>query len=635
MPYTIKQHTLFTDYDIYLFRNGKHVKLYEKLGSHLTVLEEEEGCYFAVFAPAAESVSVVGSFNKWDGDEHRLFPRWDSSGIWEGFISGIKQGDFYKYQIVSKNRGLKFDKIDPFAFHFETPPHTSSIVWDLTNKWKDEKWMKTRKKYNELNCPYSVYEVHPGSWRKYPDGNPFSYKKMQEEMVPYVKEMGFTHIEFMPVMEHPYEPSWGYQVTGYFAPTSRFGTPQDFMNLVDAFHEAGIGVILDWVPAHFPSDGHALAFYDGSHVYEHPDTKKGYHPDWKSLIFNFERNEIRSFLLSSALFWMDVYHADGLRVDAVASMLYLDYSRKEGEWDKNIYGGNENLAAISFLKEFNEAIYNNIKDVHTAAEESTAFAGVSHPVHAGGLGFGMKWMMGWMHDTLDYFKNPPIFRKHHQDKITFSLVYAFSENYVLPFSHDEVVHGKASMIYKMPGDDVEKFANLRALYGYMFTHPGAKLLFMGCEFAQTTEWNFKTQLAWNLLEFDSHKGMLNLIKDLNHLYKTEKALYEFQYDAKGFEWMDLTNHDHCIISYMRKCDDVDESVVVICNFNLMSHEKMRFGVPQKGNWEVILNTDDKKYWGSGLEMSKSYEAEKKTHNGKVFSIELPIPSMSVLVLKKD
>lgn len=635
MPYTIKQHTLFTDYDIYLFRSGKHVKLYEKLGSHLTEVDGEKGCYFAVYAPAAESVSVVGSFNKWDGDEHKLFPRWDSSGIWEGFITDVKQGDFYKYNIVSKNRGLKFDKIDPFAFHFETPPHTSSIVWDLTNKWKDEKWMKTRKKHNELNCPYSVYEVHPGSWRKYPDGNPFSYQKMKEELVPYVKEMGFTHIEFMPVMEHPYEPSWGYQVTGYFAPTSRFGTPQDFMNLVEAFHNEGIGVILDWVPAHFPSDGHALAFYDGSHVYEHPDTKKGYHPDWKSLIFNFERNEIRSFLLSSALFWMDVYHADGLRVDAVASMLYLDYSRKEGEWDKNIYGGNENLEAISFLKEFNEAIYNNIKDVHTAAEESTAFAGVSHPVHAGGLGFGMKWMMGWMHDTLDYFKNPPIFRKHHQDKITFSLVYAFSENYVLPFSHDEVVHGKASMIYKMPGDDKEKFANLRALYGYMFTHPGAKLLFMGCEFAQTTEWNFKTQLAWNLLEFDSHKGILTLIKDLNHLYKTEKSLYEYQFDPKGFEWLDLSNYEHSIIAYLRKCDDADESIVVICNFNLMSHDKMRFGVPQKGKWKVVLNTDDKKYWGEGSEINDSYEAEKKTHNGRVFSIELPIPSMSVLVLKKD
>ncbi|MFM2395140.1 MAG: 1,4-alpha-glucan branching protein GlgB, partial [Bacteroidota bacterium] len=472
MPINVEPYSLFSDFDIYLFRNGKHYELYKKFGAHLMSFEGEEGCYFAVYAPAAFSVSVIGDFNGWIGDEHKLLPRWDESGIWEGFIPNISRGTLYKYSITSNNRGLKFDKIDPFAFHFQTPPYHSSIVWDLEYDWKDEEWIKKREAKNALNSPYSIYEVHLGSWKKHEDDNPFSYKLLKKELVTYVKEMGFTHVELMPVMEHPYDPSWGYQVTGYFAPTSRFGTPQDFMELVDEFHKSDIGVIMDWVPAHFPSDGHALSYYDGSHLYEHPDTRKGYHPDWKSLIFNFERNEIRSFLLSSALFWMEIYHSDSLRVDAVASMLYLDYSRKEGEWERNVYGGNEYLAAVSFIKDFNEAIYSKIKGVHTIAEESTAFAGVTHPVYAGGLGFGMKWMMGWMNDTISYFSKPPIYRKFHQDNITFSIVYSFSENFILPFSHDEVVHGKASMIYKMPGDEKEKFANLRALYGYMFTHPG-------------------------------------------------------------------------------------------------------------------------------------------------------------------
>jgi 1,4-alpha-glucan branching enzyme len=636
MSQNVKTHSLLTDFDIFLFRSGKHTRLYDKMGSHLTELDGEKGCLFAVYAPAAESVSVIGDFNGWVGENYELLPRWDGSGIWEGFIPGIEKGALYKYQIVSKNRGLKFDKIDPFAFHFQTPPAHSSIVWDLKDyKWKDDKWIKNRASKNELNCPYSIYEVHLGSWRKHSDGNAFSYKLLTEELVSYVKEMGFTHVELMPIMEHPYEPSWGYQVTGYFAPTSRFGTPEDFMALVDAFHQNNIGVIMDWVPAHFPSDGHALSYYDGSHVYEHPDTKKGYHPDWKSLIFNFERNEIRSFLLSSAIFWMDVYHSDSLRVDAVASMLYLDYSRKEGEWDKNIYGSNEYLAAVSFIKDFNEAIYKEIKGVHTIAEESTSFAGVTHPIHSGGLGFGMKWMMGWMNDTINYFKNPPIYRRFHQDSLTFSIVYAFSENFILPFSHDEVVHGKASMIYKMPGDDKEKFANLRALYGYMFTHPGGKLLFMGCEFAQTTEWNFKKELPWELLQFDSHKGMQKLVKDLNKLYTTSKAMYEYQFEDKGFEWVDLSNHEACIISYLRKCDDVDESLLVVCNFDTVGHRKIRFGVPQKGKWETILNTDDEQYWGSGFSLEKNYEAENKSCHGKVFSIEIEVPPMSVIVLKNS
>lgn len=635
MSVNVKPYSLFTDFDIYLFRNGKHYELYKKLGSHLMTLEQEEGCYFAVYAPAAFSVSVIGDFNGWIGDDHQLLPRWDESGIWEGFIPNIKQGTLYKYNITSTNRRLKFDKIDPFAFHFQTPPHHSSVVWDINYIWKDEVWMKKREVKNALNAPYSIYEVHLGSWRKHEDDNPFSYKLLKKELVEYVKEMGFTHVELMPVMEHPYDPSWGYQVTGYFAPTSRFGTPQDFMELVDAFHEADIGVIMDWVPAHFPSDGHALSYFDGSHLYEHPDTRKGYHPDWKSLIFNFERNEIRSFLLSSALFWMEVYHGDSLRVDAVASMLYLDYSRKEGEWDKNIYGSNEYLAAISFIKDFNEAIYNKIKGVHTIAEESTAFAGVTHPVYSGGLGFGMKWMMGWMNDTLGYFAKPPIYRRFHQDNITFSLVYSFSENFILPFSHDEVVHGKASMIYKMPGDEKEKFANLRALYGYMFTHPGGKLLFMGCEFAQTTEWNFKNQLPWELLQYPNHKGIQTLVKDLNKIYTSEKALYELQFDGNGFEWLDISNHEACIVSYIRKSNDVDDCLIVICNFNTMSHSKYKFGVPQKGKWKVILNTDDEKYWGSGSVEKTEYTALNKSVNGKVFSIEVEIPPLSVLILKNE
>ena len=634
MEYQLKTHSLFTEYDIFLFRSGKHLKLYEKLGSHLMTLEGDEGCYFAVYAPAAFSVAVIGSFNGWVGDDHQLKPRWDESGIWEGFISGIKAGDLYKYHIVSTNRSLVFDKIDPYAFHFQTPPSNSSIVWDLSYKWKDKKWMDKRAEKNELNCPYSIYEVHLGSWRKHKDGNPFSYQLLTKELVTYVKEMGFTHIELMPIMEHPYDPSWGYQVTGYFAPTSRFGTPQDFMELVEAFHDAGIGVIMDWVPAHFPSDGHALSFYDGSHVYEHPDVKKGFHPDWKSLIFNFERNEIRSFLLSSALFWMEVYHADSLRVDAVASMLYLDYSRKEGEWDKNINGGNEYLAAISFIKDFNEALYGHVKGIHTIAEESTSFAGVTHPIHSGGLGFGMKWMMGWMNDTIDYFKKPPIYRQFHQNNITFSIVYAFSENFILPFSHDEVVHGKASMIYKMPGDEWQKFANLRALYGYMFAHPGGKLLFMGSEFAQTTEWNFKSELPWSLLEHAPHIGVQNLVKDLNKLYREEKALYELQFDEKGFEWLDFSNHEACIIAFIRKADDIDENIVVICNFNTLPHENMRFGVSQKGSWEVIMDTDNPKYGGSGYSKNTSYDAENNACHGKVFSIDVAVPPMSVLMLKK-
>ena len=513
-------HSLFTDFDIDLFKAGKHFKLYEKLGAHLIEVNGVKGVYFAVWAPTAQTVSVVGDFNYWTQGEHVLNVRWDSSGIWEGFIPEITKGALYKYKIQSNIDGIVTEKADPFALYCEKPPHTASVVWDLEYKWKDENWMQNRKQNNALDKPYSVYEVHLGSWKRAENNRFLTYLELADDLVKYVKETGFTHVEFMPIMEYPYDPSWGYQLTGYFAPTSRFGKPQDFMVLVDKLHQEGIGVILDWVPSHFPDDAHGLGFFDGSHLYEHPDRRKGYHPDWKSLVFNYGRNEVRAFLISNAVFWLQNYHADGLRVDAVASMLYLDYSREDGEWEPNIFGGRENLDTISFLKEFNEVIYANFDGVQTIAEESTSFPMVSRPTFTGGLGFGMKWMMGWMHDTLEYFQKETVYRKYHQNDLTFSMTYAFTENFMLPFSHDEVVYGKKSLIYKMPGDEWQRFANLRLLYGYMFTHPGAKLLFMGAEFGQTSEWNFENSLDWHLLQYDFHSGIKKLITDLNQLYKS-------------------------------------------------------------------------------------------------------------------
>ena len=522
-------HSLFTDFDIDLFKAGKHFRLYEKLGAHLLSLDGVKGVYFAVWAPSAHSVSVVGDFNFWTDGEHQLEVRWDSSGIWEGFIPNIDKGTTYKYKIKSNNGGISTEKADPFAFYCEKPPHTASVVWDLDYQWKDKKWMKTRQKYTDLDKPYSVYEVHLGSWKRHTAEDRFlTYNEFAEDLVSYIKETGFTHVEFMPIMEYPYDPSWGYQLVGYFAPTSRFGNPQEFMHLVDKLHEAEIGVILDWVPSHFPDDAHGLGFFDGSNLFEHPDRRKGYHPDWKSLVFNYGRNEVRSFLISNALFWLHHYHADALRVDAVASMLYLDYSRNEGEWEPNIYGGRENLDTISFLKEFNEAVYSNYEGVQTIAEESTSFPMVSRPTSIGGLGFGMKWMMGWMHDTLEYFQKDTVYRKYHQNDLTFSMTYAFSENFMLPLSHDEVVYGKKSIAGKMPGDEWQKFANLRLLYGYMFMHPGTKLLFMGGEFGQSNEWNFEGSLDWHLLQYPFHEGIKKTIADLNHLYKKQPALYEKQ-----------------------------------------------------------------------------------------------------------
>ena len=627
-------HSLFTDFDIDLFKAGKHFRLYEKLGAHLLTLDGIKGVYFAVWAPTAHSVSVVGDFNYWTQGEHNLEVRWDESGIWEGFIPHLTKGTTYKYKIQSNNDGIVTEKSDPFAFYCENPPNTASVVWDLEYKWKDTKWMNSRENFNGLDRPYSVYEVHLGSWKRHSDDNRFfTYQEFAEDLVAYVKEMGFTHVEFMPIMEYPYDPSWGYQLVGYFAPTSRFGNPQDFMHLVDSFHKAGIGVILDWVPSHFPDDAHGLGFFDGSNLYEHPDIKKGYHPDWKSLVFNYGRNEVRSFLISNALFWLHHYHADALRVDAVASMLYLDYSRNEGEWEPNIYGGNENLDTISFLKDFNEAVYANYQGVQTIAEESTSFPMVSRPTSIGGLGFGMKWMMGWMHDTLEYFKKDTVYRKYHQNELTFSMTYTFTENFMLPLSHDEVVYGKKSIAGRMPGDEWQKFANLRLLYGYMFTHPGAKLLFMGSEFGQSSEWNFESSLDWDLLKYPYHEGIKNTITDLNKLYKKQPALYQKQFSSEGFEWINYSDHQNAIIAFIRKGNDSKDDIIVVCNFTQIVRDKYRIGIPRKGKLNEIFNSDRESYGGSGVSNSQKIKIDASPYDGKDFSTELILPPLSVIAFK--
>ena len=627
-------HSLFTDFDIDLFKAGKHYRLYEKLGAHLIELNGVKGVYFAVWAPTALSVSVVGDFNFWTQGEHQLEVRWDSSGIWEGFIPELDKGAIYKYKIQSNNEGIVTEKADPFAFYCEKPPHTASIIWDLDHKWGDHKWMESRKDHNALDRPYSVYEVHLGSWKRHTEDNRFlTYLELAEDLVDYVKETGFTHVEFMPIMEYPYDPSWGYQLVGYFAPTSRFGKPQDFMVLVDKLHQAGIGVILDWVPSHFPDDAHGLGFFDGSNLYEHPDRRKGYHPDWKSLVFNYGRNEVRSFLISNAIFWLQQYHVDGLRVDAVASMLYLDYSRKDGEWEPNIYGGRENLDTISFLKDFNEAVYSNFEGVQTIAEESTSFPMVSRPTSMGGLGFGMKWMMGWMHDTLEYFQKETVYRKYHQNDLTFSMTYAFSENFMLPLSHDEVVYGKKSIVGRMPGDEWQKFANLRLLYGYMFTHPGTKLLFMGCEFGQSREWNFESGLDWHLNQYPYHEGVKKLITDLNSLYKTQPALYEKQFSPEGFEWINYSDHENSVMSFIRKGNNPKDDVLIVCNFTQIVRSNYRIGLPKKGKLIEIFNSDEKVYGGSGIKNPQKLVIESSPYDGRDYSIEMTLPPLGIIVLK--
>ncbi|HEY9168616.1 MAG TPA: 1,4-alpha-glucan branching protein GlgB [Lutibacter sp.] len=626
-------HSLFTDFDINLFKSGKHYRLYEKFGSHITTLDGVAGTYFAVWAPSAKQVSVIGDFNHWVDGEFNLNVRWDSSGIWEGFIPAVGKGNLYKYKIHSNINNYVSEKADPYARRCEHPPKTASVVWEDTYKWKDKSWMHTRKKNNALDAPYSVYEVHLGSWRKNTEENrSLSYFELADELVTYVKEMNFTHVEFMPIMEYPYDPSWGYQITGYFAPTARFGYPEELKYLVDKLHQNEIGIILDWVPSHFPEDAHGLGYFDGSNLYEHPDKRKGYHQDWKSLIFNYGRNEVRSFLISNAIFWLEQYHADGLRVDAVASMLFLDYSREDGEWEPNIYGGNENLDAVLFLKELNEEVYKSFPDVQTIAEESTAFPMVSKPTFMGGLGFGMKWMMGWMHDTLDYFSKDTIYRKHHQNEITFSLTYAFTENFMLPLSHDEVVHGKKTILGRMPGDEWQRFANLRLLYGYMYTHPGTKLLFMGSEFGHYEEWNFQKSLDWNLLEFYPHKNTQNYFKDLNLFYKSTPALYEKGFINEGFEWVSYDDSENSVISYLRKGNNPKDDVLVICNFSPQTLVNYKIHVPKKGKLLEVFNSNHEKYGGSGTINIEKIIIKKEPNFNKYLAI-LDLPPLGISILK--
>jgi 1,4-alpha-glucan branching enzyme len=629
----VEPFSLFTDFDINLFKAGKHYRLYEKMGSHVVENQGVVGTYFAVWAPNARYVAVIGGFNGWNRGSHPLSSRWDGSGIWEGWIPNIGNGEVYKY-FISSNTGADLEKGDPYALHWEHPPKTASVIWDTWYEWKDQEWMQTRRQKNALNAPISVYELHLGSWQRDP-GDPerrLTYREIANTLVPYIKEMGFTHVEFMPVMQHPYEPSWGYQITGYFATSSRFGTPQDFMYLVEQLHINDIGVLLDWVPSHYPGDAHGIYRFDGTALYEHEDPRMGYHPDWKSYIFNYGRYEVRSFLISNALFWLDRFHADGLRVDAVASMLYRDYSRNAGEWIPNIFGGRENLEVISLFKELNEEIYRSFPDTQTIAEESTAFPGVSRPVYTGGLGFGMKWMMGWMHDTLRYFAKDPMYRKWHQNDITFSLVYAFSENFMLPLSHDEVVYGKGSLIEKMPGDQWRKFANLRLLFTYMYTHPGAKLLFMGGEFAQYAEWNFEKSLDWHLLEHQPNKGVNELMKDLNKLYRSEAALFDKQFSPDGFEWIDTSDRENAVIVYARKGFDEKDTTIIILNFTPVPRSPYRIGVPAAGTYEEIFNSDNQKYWGTGV-LNGDITTDKIPLHGKDNSVEISLPPLGGVVLR--
>lgn len=627
---------IMTSFDIDLFRAGKHFRLYEKLGAHPGEVEGTKGVHFAVYAPAASRVEVIGDFNFWNGDEHPLYVHWDGSGIWEGFIPDAAVGMRYKYRITNASSGKVFEKGDPFARRWETPPQTATIIWQDDYNWKDRAWMKKRGGLQSHHAPLTVYEVHPGSWRYNTEsGKPLSWIELSEQLPAYVKEMGFTHVEFMPVMEYPFDPSWGYQLVGYFAPTSRFGAPEDFKKLVDELHRNNVGVILDWVPSHFPDDAHGLGLFDGSHVYEHPDRRRGYHTDWKSLIFNYGRPEVQSFLISNAIFWLDQFHADGLRVDAVASMLYLDYSRNHGEWEPNIYGGRENLEAIHFMKELNKAVYLNFPDVQTIAEESTAFPQVTKPTDFGGLGFGMKWMMGWMNDTLRYFSKDPIHRKFHQNDVTFSLAYVFTENFMLPLSHDEVVHGKQSLLGKMPGDEWQRFANLRLLFGYMYAHPGSKLIFQGGEFAQSEEWNFARSLDWHLLEYAPHQGVREYLKALNKLYVKRSELHELAYEPGGFEWIDFNDAENSVISFIRK-NRAGDQLMIVLNFTPAVRENYRVGSPVISGvtaWKEILNSDATKFGGSGVSNKGKIAVESTGWQGRDGRLQLRLPPLAAIVLE--
>ncbi|MCB1111145.1 MAG: 1,4-alpha-glucan branching protein GlgB [Chlamydiales bacterium] len=624
--------SLLTDEDIRLFKEGRHHTLYEKLGSHLMVHNDVAGALFSVWAPNAREVSVIGSFNGWNTDEHHLYPRWDSSGIWEAFIPGVKQGDIYKYHLVSNVDGSVLDKADPYAFHCETPPKTASVVWDLDYTWEEKSPLPG---INDMDAPMSIYELHIGSWKRSVEnnGSSLSYRQLADELPGYVKEMGFTHVEFLPVMEHPFYGSWGYQTLGYFAPTSRYGTPQDFMHLIDALHREGIGVILDWVPSHFPDDPHGLGNFDGTCLYDHADPKKGYHPDWKSRIFNYGRPEVRAFLLSSAHYWCARYHVDGIRVDAVASMLYLDYSRKDGEWIPNDYGGNENLEALEFLRWLNEMLYGCFPHIQTIAEESTAWPMVSRPTYLGGLGFGYKWNMGWMHDTLEYFKKDPVFRKFHHNELLFSLHYAFSENYVLPLSHDEVVYGKRSLLSKMPGDEWQKRANFRTLLGYLFAHPGKKLLFMGGEFGQWEEWEHETSIDWHLLDENSHQGIQRWVRDLNELYRREKPLHELDLSPEGFEWVDVSDWESSIIALLRKGKKAGDELLVVCNLTPIIRENYKIGVNRQGSWKEVLNSDSTYYGGSDVGNFGEIKTTPFHCHGREYTLNMTLPPLGILFLK--
>ena len=627
---------LLTDQDLYLFNEGNHVRLYKKLGAHPLTQNGVEGTHFAVWAPNAAAVTVIGDFNGWNKTSDPLRQR-GHSGIWEGFIPGVKQGNNYKYQVTSKYNNFSAEKADPYAFASEIPPKTASVVRELDYEWRDQVWMKHRGQGNGLKNPVSIYEVHLGSWMRVPEeGNrSLTYAELADKLTDYVRQMGFTHIELMPITEHPFYGSWGYQTTGYFSPTSRYGSPQDLMHLIDRLHQNGIGVIMDWVPAHFPTDLHGLEYFDGTHLYEHADPRQGFHPDWKSSIFNFGRNEVKSFLLSSAMFWLDLYHADGLRVDAVASMLYLDYSRKKGEWIPNRHGGNENLEAIAFLKQFNLVVYENYPDVQTYAEESTAWPMVSRPTYLGGLGFGLKWDMGWMHDTLSYLSRDPVYRKYHHTALNFRMLYAFGENFVLPLSHDEVTHGKGSLIKKMPGNDWEKFANLRLLFGGMFAQPGQKLVFMGGEFGQWKEWNHDASLDWDQTEHAPHYGMQNWVRDLNRLYRSEPAMHELNCSNTGFEWIDANDSQQSTLAFLRKGQSDGDTILAVCNFTPIARLNYRVGVPRGGYWKELLNSDAPDYWGGGMGNLGGTEAQGVPCHGRPNSLEITLPPLSILFFKPE
>ncbi len=631
--------SLLTEHDVYLFKEGAHFDIHKKLGAHLTTLGKVKGTHFALWAPNAEKVAVIGDFNGWNDKTHLLTSRPDGSGIWEGFIPDLGKGTLYKYSVYSKYMGYHAEKADPIAFAGEVRPSTASTIWPIDDyDWKDEKWMENDRSFkNALDAPISVYEVHLGSWMRVQEEQNrwLSYRELAPKLADYLCGMGYTHVEFLPVMEHPLDSSWGYQVLGHFAPTSRFGPPEDFMFLVDTLHQNGIGVILDWVPAHFPKDDFGLAYFDGTHLYEHADSRLGEHQDWGTLIFNYGRNEVKNFLLSSALFWLEYYHIDGLRVDAVASMIYLDYSRKEGEWIPNKYGGRENIEAIDFLRRFNEMVYERHPDVITMAEESTDWPMVSRPTYVGGLGFGLKWNMGWMHDVLQYIVHEPIYRSYHHNNLTFGLLYAFTENFILPFSHDEVVHGKASMLSKMPGDNWQRFANLRLLYGFMYGHPGKKLMFMGGEFGQWREWNHNSSLDWHLLEFQPHQGLQNWVKDLNLLYRQEPALYEIDFEHTGFEWIDCNDNSSSVLSFIRHGKNAKEMLLIVCNFTPVPRLAYRIGVPEGGFWREVLNSDSTLYGGSGQgNMGGVFAMQEKCH-GRNDCLSLTVPPLAVVIFKKE